>query len=54
MARMTKMKYHRLRSVADTFDDVNLKEALSLLVRAMLDNQVSKYWGEGKSSSSDG
>jgi TnpA family transposase len=54
MARMTNIPYHRLRSVADNFDDNNLKLALSLLVKAMLENDVSKNWGVGKSSSSDG
>jgi TnpA family transposase len=54
MARMTKMPYHKLRSIADSFDESHLKQALSLLVKAMLENEVSKNWGCGKTSSSDG
>jgi TnpA family transposase len=54
MARMTKMKYHRLRSIADSFDEMNLRHALSLIVQAMIKNDITKYWGTGKSSSSDG
>jgi TnpA family transposase len=56
MAQITDgMSYHRLKQITDwQFHDENQRGALAKVVNAITNLDITKSWGEGKTSSSDG